>query len=442
MSEAGTMALSYGQAHALIESRGFGIKPDLSRISALVELLDNPQLTYPTIHLAGTNGKSSTARITASILAGHGLNTGVYLSPHLETVRERFALAGWGEQGLIWEEIGKQAFAEVVAYLLPFVELVESRSDEQMSFFELTSALAFEWMAERSVAAGVVEAGMGGRWDATNVIEAAVAILTPIDVDHTEFLGHSPMENASEKVEIIKPGSAVVSSFQHPEVEGLIRELAKRKGATLSVLGTDLHIRADTPAARGRLVTIETPLATYEDLFLPLYGSHQTENLALAIRAAESLIDRSLEDASLRRALEAVRSPGRMEVVRSAPPVILDGAHNPHGAAALAGAIRDQFPGRRITLVLSVLKDKDARGIIRNLAGLAELVIYTRCNSPRAADPRELAATPEAKVAPSAVIESFEEAVDYAVGSALDDDIVLVTGSLVAVGQARRYLRR
>jgi dihydrofolate synthase / folylpolyglutamate synthase len=433
------VGLSFKEAYSLVERRGFGIKPDLSRIQRLLEMADNPQLGYPTIHLAGTNGKSSTARMTGAILAAHGLNSGIYTSPHLQSVRERMSLAGWGPSGLIWEYIPEEEFASTLEYLVPFIDLVEQDLGE-MTYFEVTTALAFEWMLERSVAAGVIEAGLGGRWDATNLIRSAVAILTHIDVDHSKMLGTTPVENAREKVEIIKPGASVISDRQEPEVEALVNERARTRGAKLLMLGRDFHVRGDLTAVGGRVISIETGAAHYEDLFVPLHGIYQSSNLALAVAASEGFLGRRLDQDILAAVAADIKCPGRLEVVGHRPLVLLDGAHNPHAAGALARSIDQEFHYRQLIVVFTVSKDKDINGMLSKLEPIADRIILSRFDNSRAAPPTELAQLPALRGKQVKVVESLDEAVDLAIATAAGDDIVLVTGSLYGVGQAREHL--
>ena len=423
-----------------LEGRGFGIKPGLDRIDALVQLLDNPQLTYPTIHIAGTNGKSTTARMIGNILAAHGLKTGVYTSPHLSRVTERFALYGSHGTKVVHEEMTQEECRNTLDYLMPFVEVVEKDQDEQVTYFELTSLMAFEWMAEKTVAAGVYETGLGGTWDATNVLKSGVCVIAPIAVDHRDFLGNSPAENAVEKLGIIKGSAWTVSAAQEPEVERLLEETVRTKKGSLRLMERDFKITSDQSAVGGRLATIETKFAIYLDVFLPLFGKHQTRNLALAIAAAESFMDRELNRDQLDAALAVLKSPGRLEVLVKQPLVVLDGAHNPHAARALAQALPDTFGPLPITMVISIFEDKDAEGIIGPLVPLSRRMIFTRSTSPRAADPHALARLAGGLGAETQVVEDLGAALDGAVTSAASDEMVLVTGSLQAVGEARDHL--
>lgn len=435
------------EAKAFLESRGFGITPGLERIQALMDLLDGPQLTYPTIHLAGTNGKSSTARMITAILAAHGISAGLYTSPHLSDVTERFALAGW-HGGFNWQEISDEELASTLEYLLPFIQLVENDLNDSLTYFELTTAIAFEWMAQRTVGVGVIEAGMGGRWDATNLIDAAVAVLTQIDVDHADYLGSSSLENAMEKVGIIKNGSIVVSADQRPEVADLIQTTAIQMQAPVLVEGRDFFVDSNLVAIGGRSVAVRTSRAEYQDLFVPLHGAHQAYNLSMAVAACEAILDRELDEAQLGAGLAAVRSAGRLEVVRRQPLVVLDGAHNPHAATALAATLSQDFHFKHLTLVVSIFEDKDIAGILAQLVPVATRVIFSSSDSPRSASPQALKKMAELSLASGIfgpgvaleVMEPLEDAINLAIATADPEDMVLITGSLHAVGQASDFL--
>lgn len=436
------MSLTPKQAHAFLDARGFGITPGLARIEALTRLLSEPQLSFLTIHLAGTNGKTSTARIITSILAGHGLSTGLYTSPHLHDVRERFVLAGWAD-GPVWDTIDEQEFADTLTYLLPFIQIVEDDLGEPLTYFEITTAMAFEWLSERSVAAGVIEAGLGGRWDATNLVRSSVSVLTPVDVDHAAYLGSTPAANGSEKVDIVKVGSTVVSAAQTPEVMELLDARAAKVGAKQLVLGSDFHIASNETAVGGRAVTLKTPNATYEDLFLPLHGAHQGVNLALAVAAAEAFLGKDLDYELLSSSLLTVTSPGRLEVVGRKPLIVLDGAHNPHAALALRNTLSSDFLFKNLTIVLSIFEDKDIKGVLDQLVPAADRVILTRGDNPRFASPetlRDLAPVVPGQDPPE-LVPTMEDAIDRARSLSDDEDMILVTGSLHGVGDARRYLQ-
>lgn len=435
--------LSYREARGLIEARGQSIRPDLTRIQALAELLDNPQRTYPTIQVAGTNGKTSTARMIGAVLAAHGLTTGVYTSPHLQSMRERCLLAGTTEDGgIALDNIEPDEFAGLVEYLLPFVDLVEAHTAEQVTYFEFTTALAFEWMASRSVAAGVYEAGMGGAWDATNVVAGEVAVLTKVAVDHVETLGPTPLDNAREKVGIVKPGARLVSAAQDPDVAALVAATAARVGADLSLMDGDFKLLADDLALGGRLITVEGPSGTvYEEVFVPLLGHHQAVNATLALAAAEQLVGRALNPEAVAAGMASVTSPGRMEVVAREPVVLLDGAHNPEAARTLAAALQETFGRRPRAFVISIFEDKDVEGILEALLLSATHTIFTTTPNPRAANPERLAAVAKKMGHESRVMVQLPTAIAAARELAGPDGVVVVTGSLSTVAQARTLLR-
>jgi dihydrofolate synthase/folylpolyglutamate synthase len=431
----------YHRALRDLEARGFGIRADLERIRALAAHLDSPQLAYPTIHIAGTNGKTTTARIVGAVLGAHGLTSGVYTSPHLQSVRERYLLTGLSDEGFSGDIISPDAFGAVYDYLLPFVEIVEKERGEALTYFEMTTAVAFEWMTQQSVGTGVFECGMGGLWDATNVVDPRVAVITPIAIDHTGFLGDTIERIASEKVGIIVNPSPVITSEQEPVVARMVAEAAAATGATVISEGEDFGLDADAPAVGGRLVSVSGTKATYRDLFLPLFGSHQARNLALAVASCEMFLDRRLDDEALRAGAAAVTSPGRLEVVGHEPLVVLDGAHNPHAAGALGPALEESFGSGRRTFVISIFEDKDIEGFLDPLLPYADRLIFTRHSSPRkVADPAQLQEYASDKGADAEAIVPLPEAVSAAISASLDDESVVVTGSIWAVGEAREHL--
>lgn len=431
---------AYRRAIKALDRRGLGIRPGLERVRALLELLDHPQRGYPSIHVAGTNGKTTTSRIVGALLAAHGLRVGTYTSPHLQSVRERFERLGSAGEGIVADLIEPEEFARLHEYLAPFIATIENERGETVTYFEVLTAMAFDWMAQQAVGAGVFETGLGGRWDATNVLDAAVCVLTHIDVDHSEHLGTTPTENAREKAGIIKPGTTVISAQQAPEVDAVIAEAVMREGAELYRMGESFEILSDDVAEGGRITTIRGLHSKYEDLFLPLMGQHQSRNLAVSLVAVEAFFGRQLDPEATRAALLQVRSPGRMEIVRLSPVVMLDGAHNPDGAAALADAVTTAFPGRRKTLILSIMADKDREGILEKLLPLANSVIFTRCEGSRASDPQELESIASKLGRASSVVPSLREALDSVMAQAGHEDLVLMTGSLHAVGEARDHL--
>jgi len=438
---------SYGRALDALSARGPGrMVPDRARIGELVALLGDPQSAFRSIHVTGTNGKGSTVRIASAVLASIGLRTGTYVSPHLHDVRERIMV------GL--QPIAPEVFAEVHAEVDSLARLIDERSRERdgasahlVTFFELITAMAFAHLADEAVDVGVIEVGMGGQWDATNVMDGDVAVIGEIDLDHT-ILGGTPEEIAREKVGIIKPGSRVVSARQTPEVSAIIAHAAAEAGARLSVVGTDLVVLRREPVAGGQRVSVEIHGRRIDDLLLPLRGEHQSRNLVLALGAVEALLGASFEalsDEALRAGVAGARIPGRLEVVREDPTVVVDAAHNPHAAAALAAGMRESFRFRDVILVVACLDDKDVGGILAALGDVASHVVVTVPPSERAADLERMRAAAELEFGPRGVhVEAAEDvahALELAMSITGPADAVLVTGSITTVGAAREYLQ-
>ncbi|HEX7354004.1 MAG TPA: folylpolyglutamate synthase/dihydrofolate synthase family protein [Mycobacteriales bacterium] len=419
--------------------------PDLTRMRALVDLLGNPQRAYPSIHLTGTNGKTSTARMIDALLRAHDLRTGRYTSPHLESVTERIAIDG--------EPIAPERLGEVWDEIAPLIRLVDESHPEQMTFFEVGTALAFAAFADAPVDVAVVEVGLGGTWDATNVIDAGTAVITTVDLDHTEMLGDTVGEIAAEKAGIVHAGATLVLAAQHPDAAAPILARVAEVGARVVAEGSDLAVLDRRVAVGGQLLTLATRAATYEDLLLPLHGAHQAHNALLALAAVESFLGgRALDADVVRAGFAAADSPGRLEVVRTGPTIVLDGAHNPAGARALRAAIEEAFSFGRLIAVVGMLADKDAVGFLEGLGPVVDHVIVTEPRSPRALPADDLAAIAADVLGEDAVSVAGElpDAIDRAVAEA---DVafaetgeaggvgVLITGSLVTVGEARTLLR-
>jgi dihydrofolate synthase/folylpolyglutamate synthase len=402
--------------------------PDLDRIRAVTDLLDHPERTYPSINVTGTNGKTTTARLIGRILCAHGLATGVYTSPHLESVTERLALCD--------NDITEEELAETYAHLLPYLREVDARTRDTVTYFETLTALAFLWFADKPVDAGVFEVGMGGAWDATSLVDARVAVFCSIDVDHPE-LGSTPEEVAAEKAGIIDPGSRVVLQDVDAPASAVIRARATEMGANLVSAPPGGLLTARSPAVGGQQLSVAGVHAAYEDLFLPLHGAHQAENAATAVVAAEALLDQPLDDAALREALTGTTSPGRLEVVARRPLVVLDGAHNPDAALRLAEALPEAFVWRRLHLVVGVLETKDVAGIVAPLASRTTLSYACASSNPKALDAERMAAACEAAGMTVAAFPTVSHALDAATEQAEDEDLILVTGSLYTVADAR-----
>jgi dihydrofolate synthase/folylpolyglutamate synthase len=408
--------------------------PTLDRIRALVGLLGEPQRGYPVVHVTGTNGKTSVARMVASLLDARGLTVGLFTSPHLVRVNERIARAG--------EPIDDHDLAAQLSRVAALEDLL----DESPSYFEIVTAAALDWFADVAVDVAVLEVGMGGLWDATNVADAAVAVITNVDIDHVEYLGPTREGIAREKAGIVKPRSVLVLGETDPGLAAVFDatpfDAAVRRG-------TDFRVRSDRLALGGRVVALTTPGGDHDDVFLPLHGAHQADNAAIALTAAEAFFGGApFAEEVVSDGFAAVRVPGRLEVVGHAPLVLLDGAHNTHGATALAAALAEAFlpvdPGSRV-LVFGVLATHAPGAMLDALGvGPGDRVVACRPPSPRALDPVEVAAAARARglaLGDVIVVADVAAAVDRAVELAGPDGQVVVTGSLYVVGAARAHLR-
>ncbi len=406
-------------------------EPSLDRIRAICDLLDDPQLRHPSIHVTGTNGKTTIARIAAALACAHGVTTGLFTSPHLLEVRERLSVCG--------SEISEQEFAEEWEHLEPILDVVDARGMGETTYFEVVTALAFLWFADKPVGLGVYEVGMGGSWDATNLVAGDVAAIGEVSLDHPE-LGSTVHEVATEKAGIIKPGKTVVVRAQPDEALKVIEARANDVGATVLLEGRQWEVVVRLPAVGGQTFGVRGAHATYDALYLPMFGEHAVRNAAAAIVAVESLFERPIEEDATRSALGGLRIPGRLEVVGRRPTVVLDGAHNPAGAEALARALRESFTWARLHLVLAVSSNKDLDGVIAALMPLADVCYPARNDSVRSF-PAERAAERIAAAGGSvADLGTVDEMVAAARDAAAEDDLILVTGSLYTVADARRAL--
>ena len=422
------------------------VAPTLERERALMDLLGEPQRTYPVVHVTGTNGKTSTARIIEALLRAFGLRTGLFTSPHLTDLRERIRLDG--------EPIEVERFVAAYDDVLPYIELVDARSDIEggapMSYFEVLTGVAYAAFADAPVDVAVVEVGLGGEWDATNVADGAVAVVTTVDIDHSELLGSTAAEIAVEKSGIIKPDAVAVLALQPPDVADVLRRRAVEVGATVVREGVEFGVLDRGVAVGGQLLTLRGLGGDYDDLFLPLFGVHQAGNAAVALAAVEAFLGGGagrLDIEVVRSGLASVTSPGRLEAVRSGPTVLLDAAHNPHGARALAAALVDSFDFRHLVGVVAVLGEKDARGILEALDPVLADVVVTQNSSPRCLPADDLAAIAVDVLGADRVevVLRLDDAIDIAVRLAEESGEysgagVLVTGSVVTVGEARLLL--
>ena len=418
------------------------IEPTLERIAALVDILGSPQLTYPTIHIGGTNGKTTTSRMIDSLLFEMGLRTGRFTSPHLESYLERIAINTQpiDAKALIF------SFNDISAYL----DLMDTKFEHPISFFEAITALAFAAFAEHPIDVGVIEVGMGGLWDATNVVDADVSVSMPIGLDHTEYLGETLTEIAQTKAGIIKEGGFVVLAQQEPECAVELLKQAALVGADVAREGIEYSVISRSIAVGGQLLTIQGAKDVYADIFIPLHGKHQASNAAAALVAVEAFFgDQELDIEAVRAGFANVTSPGRCEVVHRDPTIILDAAHNPHGASALADTIQSEFTFDDVIGIFAPMGDKDVRGILLELEQVMDSIIVTSNSSPRAMKVNELETIAAEIFGIDRVFsaDSLTEAIDKAIKDSIrplsEDTIgILITGSVVTAGEARTILRK
>lgn len=423
---------------ALLQRQGERwVQPRVERTRRVLELLDDPQKTYRVVHVTGTNGKTSTARMIESLVRAHGLRTGLFTSPHLERFTERIMIDG--------EPIDDAAVADAWDEIAPFVDIVDaelaSKDDAPLTFFELLTVLAFVAFADAPIDVLVLEVGMGGSWDSTNTADGDVAVFAPIDVDHADRLGETVREIAGVKAGIIKDGAAVVSARQDPAAAAVLREAAEAHGATIAFEGEGFALAEQRLAVGGQQITVRGLAGTYEGEYLPLYGAHQGFNAALAIAAVESLVGGGTQPITgdvLAEGLGGVTSPGRLQLVGAAPTVLVDAAHNPHGARALVAALREAFDFDEWGVVLGVLSDKDAAGIVAEIAPAAAHMFATAPDSERAEDADRIADLAEERGLAVTVHRDLADAADAARewAAASDRRAVVIAGSVVLAGEA------
>jgi dihydrofolate synthase/folylpolyglutamate synthase len=412
------------------------MRPGLERTRLLLDYMANPERAYPILHITGSNGKTSTSRIAASIVSAHGLAVGSFTSPHLERIEERLGVNG--------HHATPEAFAEAVADIAPYADLLEQRTGDRPTYFELTAAMAFAWFAEKAVDLAVVEVGLGGRLDATNAADATIAVITGISKEHQKVLGSTIAEIAREKLGIVKPDSLLVTGPLPDEAEAEAQRTTDALGVQRWKYDRDFHISEASPAVGGWMVDVDGVYDTYEDLMLPLYGRYQTRNLAVAIAAIEALFGRPLDHDALREGVAAASSPGRLEVVGRRPLSIVDGSHNEEGMGVLAAALTEEFPLLSWTVVFGVLGDKDLGGMFGHLRGIADRLVVTAPMSSRAVDPTMLADVAREQLGPDIeihVVDGVEAAVEYALRMTGPDEALITTGSLYLAGEARPILR-
>ena len=421
------------------------LTPSLDRIREVLDLLGSPQDAAPVVHVAGTNGKTSTTRMVEALLREFGLRTGRFTSPHLHSVRERISFDG--------QPIDPERFIATYDDVAPYLGLVDARHDVALSFFEVLTAMAYAAFADAPVDVAVVEVGMGGAWDATNVANAQVAVVTPIAIDHTHFLGSTITEIAGEKAGILKPGSYGVLAEQPAEAAEVLLRRSVEVDAIVAREGLEFGVASRTLAVGGQLISLRGLAGEYDDVFLPLLGAHQAHNAACALAAVEAFLggahaERGQLDVDLvRAAFAGVSSPGRLETVRSSPTVVLDAAHNPAGARATAEAVGESFGFNRLVGVFAAMADKDVRGMLEALEPVLAEVVITESTSGRAMPADELAVIAVEVFGADRVevTPRLDDAIDSAVTLAEEEGHfggsgVLVTGSIVTVAEARTLL--
>ena len=413
------------------------VQPRKERTERVLTLLDDPQKTYRVVHITGTNGKTSTARMIETLLRAHGLRTGLFTSPHLERFTERIMIDG--------EPIADGAVADAWDEIEPFIGIVdaelEAADDEPLTFFEVLTVLAFVAASDAPVDVLVLEVGMGGSWDSTNTADGDVAVFAPIALDHADRLGDTVEKIAEVKAGIIKPGAAVVSAQQSAAVEAVLRRVAGEQDASIAFAGADFGLGEQKLAVGGQLLSIRGLAGEYSEQYLPLYGAHQGHNAALAVAAVESLIGGAAQAIGadiITEGLQSATSPGRLQLLGIEPTVVVDAAHNPHGAEALVQALQDSFDFDEWGLVLGVLGDKDAAGIVDRLAPVAEHVFATSPESPRAEDADAIADLVEQRGRRVTVHPSLADAADAARewAASAERRAVIIAGSIMLAGEA------
>ncbi len=477
----GRTRLAQIEREILVRRPEHSIDPTLDRIAALVTLLGDPQRAYPVIHVTGTNGKTSTARMIESLLRARGLRTGLFTSPHLTSVRERIRIDG--------EPVSPASFVAAYDEIKPYLDLVDAQQPVQLSFFEVFTGMAFAMFADAPVDVAIIEVGMGGTWDSTNVADGTVAVITPVSLDHTRWLGDTVEEIAADKAGIIKPGAIAVLAQQPPAAgEALLRRAAE-VGASVAREGIEFGVVGREQAVGGQQVSIRGLLGDYPDMFLPLFGAHQAGNLACAIAAVEAFArgdavgPPTSEDAELnghepevgelaprtatmtaagaldlglvRGAVAGMTSPGRLEILRRSPVVIVDAAHNPAGMAATVEALHESFSFTSLVAVVAIAADKDVAAVLDQLEPVATALVATTNSSGRAMPAAELAELAESVFGPDRVrvAERLDDAIELGVALADEADAegdgaiggmggagLLITGSVITAGEARLLL--
>ncbi len=434
MSTEGSQALITGYEEALdfLDERiGHGVQPGLERISGLLDVMTNPHHSYPVIHIAGTNGKTTSARMVTALLESHGLRVGTFTSPHLRAIEERFYVAG--------SFLDRDGFAAAVADVAPFVELYERSRDSWITYFEATAAIAFQAFAAAGVEAAVVEVGLGGRLDATNVVEADVSIVTGIALDHQSYLGSTIGEIAGEKAGILKAGGTLATGPLPAAAEGPITARVAETGSAWHRYGSDFAPEETVRAVGGWKTDVRGLLGYYGEVYLPLHGRHQVDHLATSIAACELFFGRMLDPEAIREAAGNMKSPGRIDVVATSPLIVVDGSHNEQGVEGLAEALDVEFPPADWVLVIGARGDRDLGKLMEPLRGLIGRVVATQPADEAAIAADRVAAAAQAvfgEEVPVEVVTPVAQAVTEAIAHVDETGSIVVAGSLYVVGEA------
>jgi dihydrofolate synthase / folylpolyglutamate synthase len=424
------------------------IDPTLDRVAMLTSLLGDPQRSYPIIHVAGTNGKTSMTRMIDGLLRERGLRTGRFTSPHLVSIRERIAVDGM--------PLSAERFVELYEEILPYAQLVDDKQPVPLSFFEVLTGMMFAALADAPVDVGVIEVGLGGRWDATNVADGAVAVIGPVAMDHMQYLGDTIEQIAAEKAGIIKPGATAIMAQQQLAAAEVVLAQAASVGATVAREGIEFGVVAREMAVGGQQLVLQGLRGTYADIYLPLFGAHQAGNAACALAAVEAFAGVSdsgvaLDAGLVKDGFAKVSSPGRLEILRRSPTVLADAAHNPAGMAASLEALTETFGFARVIGVVGVYQDKDVAGLLAELEPVLSDIVVTANSSPRSMSAQSLAVIAREVFGEDRVLvrDRFDDAIEAAVGLADepggDDDLpgstaVLITGAVATAGEARLLL--
>ena len=416
----------------------YGIKLGLENIKYLLYLLGNPHKKLKIIHVAGTNGKGSTASLISSILKSDGYKVGLYTSPHLVDFTERIKINQ--------KPISRKKVSELLERIKPLIEKVSQTPPYgHPTFFEVITSLAFFYFYEEKVDFLVLEVGLGGRLDATNVTEPLVSVITHVDYDHMDKLGDSLEKIAREKGGIIKPGGIVISSKQYDEVYKEIKKIADDKNSLIYSTGKEINYKVVKSDIQGVIFDLKGIYHHYKNLHTPLLGRHQADNATTAIAAVEALKMKGtdISQKAIRDGLEKVKWTGRLEIVRNNPTIILDGAHNPNGAKIMHQALEEIFSYRYLTLVLAIFADKDYKKMIEVLAPGADLIIATKAENPRAASPQAISKEAAKYINENKIIaiENIPQAINYALSNSKEDALICITGSLYTVGEAKKYFK-